>query len=193
MNAGKPILFRSYPVPKNASFDCTIWEAARATSAVPKVFKSIVIGGPGSRQPYIGGEIGFSNPTEHVLQEAELIFPGRCFACIISIGTELINIPKPSPFERGVVPSNVVEVMANIITDCKMISEAMSLRFKSYPGIYFRFNVEQGTQSNKLADLDSDSVNAHTSQYLKMYKVDQDLDLAATSLTAGFATPMQII
>jgi hypothetical protein len=181
LNAGKPVLFRTYRVPKNASFDCTIWEAARATSAAPTIFKRIVIGGPGSRQPYIDGGVGLNNPTQHILQEAELIFPDRYVACIISIGTGqagTISIEKPGLFQQ-VVPLDVIKAMTAIATDCETVSEAMALRFQNNPGVYFRFNVAQGMQGIKLAQWDQlDEVAAHTLQYLKMHEVDQSMDVA---------------
>ena len=83
--AGIPVIFRTYPVGTNEMFNCTIWEAARATSAAPTIFKSIEIGGPGTRQLYIDGGVGLNNPTRQVIVEAESAFPGRMGACIVII------------------------------------------------------------------------------------------------------------
>src|SRR6266481_4925080 len=94
MNARIPRLFRTYQAPKYPSPNCTIWEAIRATSAVPAFFPHIVIG----REAYVDGGMGCNNPVQQVLQEAELMFPDRHVACIVSIGTgqaQMIGIPKP--------------------------------------------------------------------------------------------------
>ena len=83
MSARIPRLFRTYQAPKYRSPNCTIWEAVRATSAVPTFFPRIVIDG----EPYVDGGMGCNNPVQQVLQEAELLFPDRHVACVISIGT----------------------------------------------------------------------------------------------------------
>src|SRR5271154_3147452 len=67
MAAGIPHLFRSYQAPKNQTFNCTIWEAARATSAAPTFFEQIVIGEPGSSLSYVDGGMGCNNPIAQVL------------------------------------------------------------------------------------------------------------------------------
>jgi hypothetical protein len=143
-----------------------------------------VIGGPGSRQPYIDGGVGLNNPTEQVLQEAESIFPGRYIACIISIGTgqrQTIRIPKPGLFQRA-VPS-VIKAMTDIATDCEKISEDLASRFQNNPDVYFRFNVTQGMQDIKLAQWDRlDKVAAHTLQYLKMQEVDQRIGVVVETI-----------
>jgi hypothetical protein len=46
---GGPRLFRTYKVRENRSYDCTIWEACRATSAAPTYFESIGIGDEGEK------------------------------------------------------------------------------------------------------------------------------------------------
>ncbi|KAJ6483640.1 acyl transferase/acyl hydrolase/lysophospholipase [Mycena vulgaris] len=56
MNAGQPQLFRSYDTSEEPVIECMIWEAARATSATPGLFKPMEIGRPGLKQRYIDGE-----------------------------------------------------------------------------------------------------------------------------------------
>jgi hypothetical protein len=144
-----------------------------------------MIGGPGSRQPYIDGGVGINNPTEQVLQEAESIFPDRYIACIISIGTgkmPTIRIPKPGPFQRA-VPVDVIKAMTAIATDCEKIHELLASRFQNNPHVYFRFNVEQGMQGIKLAQWEQlDKVAAHTLQHLKMQEVDQRIEVAVETI-----------
>ena len=126
--AGIPVLFRTYPVRKNETFNCTIWEAARATSAAPTFFKSIEIGGPGTRHRYIDGGVGLNNPTAQVLLEAESVFPGRPIACIISIGagqTEMASISKLSYWQQ-VIPTGVMKAMVAIAMDCETVAQDMA-------------------------------------------------------------------
>jgi predicted acylesterase/phospholipase RssA len=185
LGAGKPTLFRSYRAPINKTFDCTIWEAARATSAAPTFFKSIVIGEPGATQPYIDGGIGLNNPTLQVIDEAQSIFSDRRVACIVSIGTgqaKTIEIPKPGPFQQ-VVPLDFVNAVISIATECEMTSEAMVQRFQNTQNFYFRFNVEQGLQEVKMAQWDRlDKVAAHTKRYLQMEDVKKKIGAAVDAI-----------
>src|SRR5882724_6398196 len=144
LNARKPRLFRTYKSPEYQSPNCMIWEAAHATSTSLMLFERIVING----EPFIDGGVGINNPIQQVLEEAELMFPDRHIACIVSIGTghtETINIPKSDGFQRA-IPLNVVEAMGKIAIDCEASAQDAARRFEHTPVSYFRFNVEQGLQ-----------------------------------------------
>jgi len=185
MTAAIPRLFRTYRVPKNQSFDCTIWEAARATTAAPTFFKAIEIGGPGSKERFIDGGLGRNNPIGQVFEEAELVFPDRHVACAISIGTgqaQTIAIPKPSLFQR-ILPFDVVNAMVQIATHCERTAEETERRFKSSPNVYFRLNVEQGMQNVTLERWDRlGEVATHTNQYLLKVEVDQKVGAAVRAI-----------
>ncbi|KAJ7448143.1 hypothetical protein FB451DRAFT_1375437 [Mycena latifolia] len=77
LNAGIPQLFCSYDTPQEPALDCKIWEAARATSATPGLFKPIEIGQGGVRPKYIGGSVGHNNPTSLVVAEAQKMYPSQ--------------------------------------------------------------------------------------------------------------------
>jgi predicted acylesterase/phospholipase RssA len=176
MTVAGPRLFRTYQVPKNQSFDCTIWEAARATTATPTFFKGIEIGGPGWKERFIDGTLSGNNPIRQVFEEAELIFPTGRVVCAISIGTgqaQTITIPKPDFFQR-ILPSDVVNAVVQIATHCEHTAEETERRFKSSPNVYFRLNVEQGMQNITLAQWDRlGEVATHMNQYLLKVEVDQ--------------------
>jgi predicted acylesterase/phospholipase RssA len=185
MTAAIPRLFRTYRVPKNESFDCTIWEAARATTAAPTFFKGIEIGGPGWKERFIDGAFGRNNPIGQVFEEAELVFPNGRVACAISIGTgqaQTIAIPKPGLFQR-ILPSGVINAIVKIATHCERTAEETERRFKPSPNIYFRLNVEQGMQNITLAQWDRlGEVATHTNQYLLKAEVDQKLEAAVKAI-----------
>jgi len=158
-----------------------IWEAARATSAAPTFFERIVI----DEEPFIDGGMGRNNPINQVLEEAELMFPDRNIACIVSLGTgqaETISIPKPDWLQR-VIPLHVVNAMRKIATDCEESAEAAARRFEHTPGTYFRFNVDQGLQDVRLEQWDKlDEVRAHTGQYIRKMDVNPRLKAAVVCI-----------
>ncbi|KAJ6532237.1 hypothetical protein DFH09DRAFT_1284678 [Mycena vulgaris] len=166
MNAGLPDLFRSYDTPEEPATECMAWEAARATSATPGLFKPMEIGMEGMRQRYIDGGIAHNNPTSLVLQEARELYPSQPAVLVTSIGSghpDTIKMPR--------LPSltTIATVLKNIAMDCERIHEDNARRFRVIPNTYFHLNVLQGLQ-----DLDpqqwekSTEVLAHTNAYLRM-------------------------
>ncbi|KAJ7434163.1 acyl transferase/acyl hydrolase/lysophospholipase, partial [Mycena latifolia] len=187
----RPVLFRSYLSPKTVPISCKVWEAARATSAAPTFFKRMLIGPDTRREPFIDGGVGQNNPTEQVLSEAQVIFPGRPVACLISIGTgqpEIIGVGKPTLFERNVIPVGAIKAMVEMATDCEETAERMHKYFENRPKTYFRFNVDQGLQTVKLDNWERmDEVSAHTRQYMEMYEVGKRLDDAVMAMVGRSA------
>jgi predicted acylesterase/phospholipase RssA len=188
---GIPHRFRSYRARKYQTVNCKIWEAARATSAIPTFFERIEIGDTGTSKPYVDGGMGCNNPIAQVLEEAELVFPTRRVACIISIGAgqaQTLAIPRPGWLQQ-VLPLDVVTAVRGIATDCEQKAQEVAHRFQGLPDFYFRFNVEQGMQSIGLAQWDRlDEVTTHTGQYMRMVEVNQKLDATVAAVRARRAT-----
>jgi hypothetical protein len=191
MTAAIPHRFRSYRARKHQSVNCKIWEAARATSATPMFFERIVIGDPGTSQSYVDGGMGCNNPIAQVLEEAELVFPTRRVACVISIGAgqaQTLAIPRPDWLEQ-VLPLDLVKAMRGIATDCEQKAQEIARRFQGLPDFYFRFNVEQGMQDIGLTQWERlGEVATHTDQYMRMVEVDQKLDDVVAAVKAKRAT-----
>ena len=83
---GSSILLRSYDSRKEPppEFNCTIWQAGRATSAVGLAFKPIQIG----QSIFIDEGAGKFNPAPQLLEEAAVNeWPGRDVGVFVSIGT----------------------------------------------------------------------------------------------------------
>jgi Patatin-like phospholipase len=64
-----PTLFRSYSVEGERDTKCTIWQAARATTAAPTFFKPMIIENPQPPIVYIDGGMGNNNPALLTLRE----------------------------------------------------------------------------------------------------------------------------
>ncbi|KAJ7438756.1 hypothetical protein FB451DRAFT_1378126 [Mycena latifolia] len=164
LNAGIPELFRSYDTPEEPALDCRIWEAARATSATPGLFKPMQIGRGGVRPKYIGGGVWNNNPTSLVVAEAQKMYPSQPVVLVVSIGSghpDTIQIPR-SPSLTA-----FAKTLKSIATDCERIHEENARRFRSSSNTYFRLNVLQGLQGfNQQQWGRSGEVFAHTRTYL---------------------------
>jgi hypothetical protein len=84
---GPPTVFRSYSGKGIGPSQCSIWQAARATSAAPSFFKEMYIDNPRPGINYVDGGLGHNNPAEVALEEAAKIWPTAKHFCLISIGT----------------------------------------------------------------------------------------------------------
>ena len=189
MDASIPYLFRTYPS-HETHLGCKIWEAARATSAAPTFFKQIEIG---NKQPFIDGGLGCNNPSKLVLNEAKLVFPTHQIGCLVSIGTgqaEIISIRK-SGFLQQILPTDIINALKAISTDCEATHEDMLLLFANSPNTYFRLNVEHGMQGIELSEWEKlPEVEAHTALYMKKKEVDERLTLVARAIKFPKAGPM---
>jgi hypothetical protein len=187
-----PTLFRTYDTPKNKEHNCTIWQAVRATSAAPTLFKHIEIGPPGSAIGYIDAGVGFNNPVKKVIEEAMMVF-GRDspISCIVSIGAGqkgVTNYDKPDPFER-VLPLNLIKALKVMATDTDRTAHEMSERYYT-TGIYYRLNVDQGLDSVSLDEWKRlDAVRHHTKNYLKKTDVGAIVDKLLAALIDYPNTP----
>jgi len=174
MSANIPFLFRTYQSHEIHS-GCKIWEAARATSAEPTFFKHIEIG---NKQPFIDGGVGRNNPSKLVLDEAKLVFPTCQIGCLVSIGTgqgKIISIKKPGFFQQ-ILPTDVIDALMAISTDCEATHEDMLLLFANASNHYFRLNVEQGMQCIEQSEWEKFAdVEAHTALYMKKKEVHEKL------------------
>ncbi|KAJ7434403.1 hypothetical protein FB451DRAFT_289523 [Mycena latifolia] len=184
MNAGIPELFRSYDTPEEPAFDCKIWEAARATSATPGLFKPMEIGSGGVRPRYIGGCVGHNNPTSLVVAEARHIYPSQPVVLVVSIGS---GHPNTIQIPRSPNLTAIAKTMQSIAADCERIHEENARRFCSSPNTYFRLNVLQGLQGLDQQDWGrSGEISAHTRVYLCM----EDAKLKLTGAVEVILNPV---
>ncbi|KAI9833804.1 MAG: hypothetical protein M1826_006327 [Phylliscum demangeonii] len=180
-NMTHPRLFRTYLARKNASANCKIWEAARATTAAVTFFERIAIGQEGGAgEEFIDAGIKCNNPAIRLLTEAQAVFGGdRALNCLVSIGTGhpgVISLSKPDTFQN-LLPTNVIDVLKKIATDCEGTAHELSERFENAPGSYFRFNVTHGAGSISLEEWKRmGEVETHTRAYLEETAVQASID-----------------
>ena len=180
-NMAHPRLFRSYIVRENASTNCKIWEAARATTAAPTFFKRMTIGDDGGAQEdFLDGGLRFNNPAQLVLNEAFTIFGGaRKLGCLISIGTGhpgTIGLSQPDKFQN-ILPTEMVGVLRRIATDCERIAHELAGRFRQSPNRYFRYSVSHGVGNISLEEWKKmNEVQVHTKAYMEEVEVSSSIN-----------------
>ena len=189
-HAAGPTLFRSYDVTKNREYNCTIWEAARATSAAPTFFKRIKIGPSGSGIEYVDAGIGCNNPVKQVIAEAARVFGEDAqIAGIVSIGTGQsgsVGLAKPDAFQKW-LPTNLIKVLKDLATDSGRVAEEMEQKYKNVAGLYNRLDVDRGLQSVSLDEWKRlGDVRAHTKNYMRLEVIDKRVDNVVGVLSGSF-------
>lgn len=145
-------LLRSYdsrhePPPE---FDCTIWQAGRATSAVGLAFKPIQIG----QSVFHDDGAGTFNPAPEALDEAVVNeWPGREVGVFVSVGTgkrPKSSDPNSHMWYEGFL-GEFAEARKRLIAkieNCETIHEFMKRDYLAQRGVlpdnYYRLNVEIG-------------------------------------------------
>jgi hypothetical protein len=132
----RPYRLRTYKVPGEIPYDCEIWEAARATTAAPTYFKAISIKWPnGSSNRFVDAGLGFNNPTEEVIEEAETIFGASTpLQVLISLGCGVksaIRYDAPSVVDKF-LPLNAIKTVQTIATNCEKTSQNLERIFKNH-------------------------------------------------------------
>ncbi|KAI0417238.1 acyl transferase/acyl hydrolase/lysophospholipase [Xylaria grammica] len=149
---GEPAVLRSYDSRKEPApeYDCKIWEAGRATSAIGLAFKPIKIG----QSVFHDDGAGTFNPSPVALDEATVNeWPGRDVGVFVSIGTG--KRPKNTDQNQHVWYEGFMGEYADArrkliskIEGCEVIHERMKKDLLMKRGVnienYYRFNVEVG-------------------------------------------------
>ncbi|KAK8071091.1 patatin-like phospholipase [Apiospora hydei] len=149
---GEPALLRSYDSRKEPApeFDCTIWQAGRATSAIGLAFKPIRVG----QSQFHDDGAGTFNPSPYALDEATVNeWPGREVGVFVSVGTG--RRPKGTDQNSHVWYEGFMGEFADArrkliakIEGCEVIHEYMKKEHLMKRGVnaenYYRLNVEVG-------------------------------------------------
>jgi hypothetical protein len=185
---GSAVLLRSYDSRKEPppEFNCTIWQAGRATSATGLAFKPIQIG----QHLFIDEGAGTYNPAPQILDEAAANeWPGREIGVFISVGT---GKRPPGTNNRqhewwedffGDALGTFAEARRRLIAKiegCEEIHQEMLRTHLARRGVnkdnYYRLNVEVGVgefgmnEWNRLAD-----ISTNTRRYLSKPEVKKSI------------------
>ncbi|KAF8600495.1 hypothetical protein BDV93DRAFT_476415, partial [Ceratobasidium sp. AG-I] len=177
MTAGIPIFIRSYKTSHNDGPECTIVQAARATSATIGLFKPAIINDQGIKLSYVDARLGNANPTGCMLSEVEHIFPDRLVSSILSLGAGRTLPP-------GI--NNISDLGMSIATDRERVAQELARRFQYTEEFYFRFDVEHGLQDIGFGSWEKmGEIISHTRRYTKEIDVDERLERAVKAFREG--------
>ena len=124
---GSSVLLRTYRT-GSAPVSCSIWEAARATSAAPTFFSPIKFTSQTGGN-FIDAGVGCNNPTKVLVKEAKSYYRMKSYKatqpiCLVSIGTgqkDLVQLHRAASMfwfkDRSGL--SIAPVLGEIVTDCE--------------------------------------------------------------------------
>jgi len=166
--------------------NCTIVEAARATSAAPTFFDPVRINNGATLRD--GGMLN-NNPIEELVNEVttQREFQDKEISCIVSIGTGMLkqNI-------LGDSLATVAKNCANIATETEGTHRAFEDRECGdngrFRGKYFRFNVAHGVEDVSLEEWKAmAAMYDFTYSYLKESEIRDKVIRCSDKLRASFS------
>ena len=166
-DTGKPFRLRNHRSSRDPGTGCTIWQAARATSAAPLFFPPIRFGVPPAN--YVDGALRHNNPVRVLYEEAQAVFDIHAtgtIRCIISIGTGVPN--QTGTGDRG---HEILKCLTAMALDSQQTAEDFGHEMKHLSTTanlaYVRLNVGQGIQDIEIEEwAHLDRLTAATNHYL---------------------------
>ncbi|PVF91977.1 FabD/lysophospholipase-like protein, partial [Serendipita vermifera] len=174
-------LFRTYRSPQS-SIKCTLLEALCASLAIPPLFDPIPIGPRLRQQRFIGGALGFYNPTREMLKEAKVAYgDDQRVALFLSLGS---GVPPVMSLESSSSLSQNVEVLVQYMaTDCERVAGEMANQMIQVDA-YIRLNVNRGLEQLRFDDWSCvSSIRGCINAYLQAPAVTRAVDAASEKIT----------
>jgi hypothetical protein len=179
-------LLRTYET-GSAPIQCTIWEAARATSAAPTFFPPIQFSKHNGGE-FIDAGVGCNNPTKILIKEAK----SYCYlkgyiairpTCLVSIGTgqrDLVQLHRAASafWFKDRTGLSIAPVLRDIATDCENTHDEVALSYldDNAANVYYRFSVPQGLQQIVLDEWDkAREIRTYTDKYMRLNQTDHEL------------------
>jgi predicted acylesterase/phospholipase RssA len=122
---GPAVLFRSYQCQGFNANKCTIWQAARCTSATPSLFKRMFVDVPAPGGWYVDGGVRFNNPSELALAEAGRIWMRVKRFCLVSVGTGR---------QKNVEFMDIMDTGSPVVPITRTLKRSISMVLSEIPG-----------------------------------------------------------
>jgi predicted acylesterase/phospholipase RssA len=136
------------------NYDCSIWEAVRATSAAPLFFEPLTL--EASRATFVDGAVRANNPVEQVTSEARRLWPDRSIGCLVSLGTG-VTLPQgfnPNKSRLHEILQSLADIATDANTKAREFRDTREGRELIRSRKYFRYSVPQGMGEVDLADFE---------------------------------------
>jgi hypothetical protein len=173
-------IFRTYRSPQS-SINCTLMEAVCASLAIPPLFDPVLIGPQRRKQKFIGGALGFYNPSREILKEAKIVYgDDQRVALILSLGS---GVPPILSLDSSTSLSfHMSSLVRYIGTDCERVAREMASQLDQVDA-YIRLNVTHGFEDVQFDEWSCiSSLESCIKSYLQAAFVTRAVDAAAEKM-----------
>jgi hypothetical protein len=174
-------IFRTYRS-RQSSIDCTLIDALCASLAIPSLLDPVPIGPKLRQRRFIGGALGFYNPTRELLKEAKMVYgDDQRVALVLSLGS---GSPSIMSIESSTSLSfNMESLVKYIGTDCERVAREMAIQSIQVDA-YVRLNVNRGLEDTRFDDWNCiSSIEGPIKTYLEASSVTQAVDTASEKIS----------
>lgn len=180
-NVSRCQIFRNY-ASRQSSVNCTLVDALCASIATPPLFDPVPIGPRLRQQTFIGGAVGYYNPTRELLKEAKAAYGDeQRLAVLLSLGCGLP--PTLSLKSAASLSVNIETLVKYIATDCERIARELSSQLVEVDA-YIRLNVTRGLEDIVFDDWSCMGlIEDYTKTYLETTSVSQAIIKLSEKIT----------
>jgi hypothetical protein len=157
-------------------------EALCASLAIPSLFDPVPIGPPLRQQRFVGGALGFYNPTRELLKEAKAVYgDDQRVALILSLGS---GLPPVISLESSILLSCTLGSLVKYIgTDCERVAREMATQLIQVDA-YVRLNVNRGLECIQFDDWSCiRSIEGCIKAYSQAVSVTRAVDTVSEKIT----------
>jgi hypothetical protein len=156
-------------------------EALCASLAIPPLFGPVPVGPEQRQQKFIGGALGFYNPTREILKDARMAYgDDQRVALILSLGSGVPHIMSLD--SSSSLSCNVNSLVKYIGTDCGRVAREMAIQLIQIDA-YVRLNVNRGLEDTQFDDWNCiSSIEGPIKTYLEAASVTQAVDTASEKI-----------
>jgi Patatin-like phospholipase len=176
-----------------------IWQVARATTAVPRLFPPMVL----DDTVYLDGGMVANNPSHLALREVASFYKGKLDnICLVSIGSGLspkgntradASQWKISPFREL---TNTIDMLKKLATETEFTQNSVSEASTDNKFPYFRFNVEfprkiyldeyvQGSKASGKRQGTFEAIEQYTQRHLERQEISAILIQCAANIVSS--------
>lgn len=173
LQPGKPRAFRSYDSARAGANSTTIWEAARATAALPGLFEPVRIGAQGIQESF-SGWLGCTNALSGLVKEAEATFGSdQMIAFLLSIGAGQEPIVSLEASSQTNDLNNRMDALSKLSNGADAVADGMESKV-GHLNLYIRFNIPHRPRSDSIMrNTTLGTIKTDTENYLTSAAVEK--------------------
>lgn len=135
-------------------------------------------------QKFYAASLGYNNPIQEVIGEAERVFGSdKKASVILSIGSGRPQVVSLDPSLSD--SDDLNNILTRMLADCEQVAQEIAKQLEIL-GPYLRLNVDRGVEEVQIFEWDKlGAIETHTTVYLSGTAITKDIDRLLIALQGG--------